>query len=907
MSNSVNLIYLDGKTAQVQYEKKPINSGADGTIYATIDNKLALKIYHDPNKDMQRQDKLWQMLSNAPTAEGICWPVAVISDKKNNFIGYAMPLLDLSRCYTIEMLLSKRLRESLKITDSYKFRVTVAISLASKVAELHRLGHYIIDLKPANLSFDKHTGDVMVLDCDGFSIKGDKKRFKGHQYTSGYIAPEAFGGKIPPEKLGVGQDLFALTTILFQLLNNGLHPFQGVSKNGYSLPSDNQTKITEGLYPYAIKVHAKIKPSPWSIHTDFPDVLSKAFTQSLTSRVRTKANIWQKLLLEQSLKLKVCKQNSDHAYWQKACPHCQLNQKKAQVKKNIKPNIKSAVKRSAPINNSSQSSSNVSQSSNNQPGSGIGVYAVFFTIAIIVTLVVNFRGGVSPESTYSQPQATPSHRQTKPVENKGVKFEHKTVHKAKTVNSLLGNVTYYKHDMVLLNKSRELVEIPFYQLTGFKSSDAFPLIKHSPFGRIFPSDSPQVSLSKIDFEMAGEKVGQLEYRSDRVYHLDDWQYDSNSEQGYVYNCKYDPNICTHVTQIGMQKKVSFKFNDFKAEKSFPDENTGVSADSYRPWRFNITENGKKIVMLSNFELVVYDIANPSKPIIKQRLPKEWDEWNVTRLLSVNNGQRLFVALAKSEQYGKNYQGFVTELLLVNNTYQVTTNFATLPDSNKMSGVDIATNLKGDVLAIGEYIQPEQNNTRFHILNTPVEVTIAHPVIKLWKKTAQGWQAIRLPNDQIVTLKQNELSPDKVVTKVPANISRSVLVANFSSDSKVMGDLRFNRQFMLSKSGDVLLSGITASKRRDYIKAKASIFKLNFLENEFLLAAELDKTYEPINQSNSPSNTAYLSYLSASLSHDGSQVALGWFVFFDVLSKSSKTRFEKQRYQLELLNVEAMKE
>jgi len=903
MSNSVNLIYLDGKTAQVQYKKKPINSGADGTIYATIDNKLALKIYHDPNKDMQRQDKLWQMLSNAPTAEGICWPVAVISDKKNNFIGYAMPLLDLSRCYTIEMLLSKRLRESLKITDSYKFRVTVAISLASKVAELHRLGHYIIDLKPANLSFDKHTGDVMVLDCDGFSIKGDKKRFKGHQYTSGYIAPEAFGGKIPPEKLGVGQDLFALTTIIFQLLNNGLHPFQGVSKKGYSLPSDNQTKITEGLYPYAKKAHAKIKPSPWSIHTDFSDVLSKAFTQSLTSRVRTKANIWQKLLLEQSLKLKVCKQNSDHAYWQKACPHCQLNQKKAQVKKNIKPNIKSAVKRSAPINN-------LNQSSNNQPGSGIGMYAVFFTIAIIVTLVVSFRGG-SPESTYSQPQATPSQIQTKPVESKGVKFEHKTVHKVKTANSLLGNVVYYKRDMALINKSEILAEIPFYQLTGFKSSDAFPLIKYTPFGLSIPSDLPQVSLSKIDFKMAGKEVGQLEHRNDRVYRLDDWQYDTNSKQGYVYNCKYNPNICTHVTQIGMRKKVSFKFNDFKAEKSFPVKNTGISADSYRPWRFNITENGKKIVMLSNFELVVYDIANSSKPIIKQRLPKEWEGWNVTRVLSVNNGQRLFVALAKSEQYGKNYQGFVTELSLVDNTYQVTTNFATLPDFNKMSGVDIATNLKGDVLAIGEYIQPEQNNTSYHILNKPVEVTIAHPVIKLWKKTAQGWQAARLSNGQIVTLKQNELNPDKVLTKVPVNISRPSLMVNFSSDSKIMGDLRFNRQFMLSKSGDVLLTGITASKRRDYIKATASVFKLNFLENKFLLTAELDKIYDPEKNSNNIPNsiasTAYRAYLSASLSHNGSQIALGWFVFSDILSIKSRTRYEKQRYQLELLNVEAMKE
>lgn len=904
MSNSVNLIYLDGKTAQVQYKKKPINSGADGTIYATIDNKLALKIYHDPNKDMQRQDKLWQMLSNAPTVKGICWPVAVISDKKNNFIGYAMPLLDLSRCYTIEMLLSKRLRESLKITESYKFRVTVAISLASKVAELHRLGHYIIDLKPANLSFDKHTGDVMVLDCDGFSIKGDKKRFRAHQYTTGYIAPEAFGAKLLPEKLGIGQDLFALTTIIFQLLNNGLHPFQGVSKKGYSLPSDNQAKITAGLYPYAQKAHTKIKPSPWSIHTDFPDVLSKAFTQSLTSGVRTKANVWQRLLLDQSLKLKICKQDSAHAYWQKACPHCQLNQKKAKVKKNVKPNIKPAVARGAPINNASQSS-------NNQSGSGIGIYAVFFTVAIIVTLVVSFRGGVSPDSTYSQPLATPSDIQTKPIENKGVKFEHKTVHKAKTANSLLGNETYYKHDLSVLNKPGRLVELPFYQLTGFKSSDAFPLIKHSPFGRAIPSDSPQVSLSKIDFKMAGKEVGQLEYRSDRVYHLDDWQYDSNSEQGYVYNCKYSPNICTHVTQIGMRKKVSFKFNDFKAEESFSDENTGVSADSYRPWRFNITENGKKIVMLSNFELVVYDIANSRKPIIKQRLPKEWEGWNVTRILSVNNGQRLFVALAKSEQYGKNYQGFVTELSLVDNTYQVTTNFATLPDSNKMSGVDIATNLKGDVLAIGEYIQPEQNNTSYHILNTPVEVTIAHPVIKLWKKTAQGWQAVRLPNGQTVTLKQNELNPDKVVTKVPANISKPSFLMHFNSDSKIMSDLRFNRQFMLSKSGDVLLTGITASKMRDYIKATASIFKLNFLENKFLLTAELDKIYDPEkhlnNISNSIASTAYRAYLSASLSHDGSQIALGWFVFSDVLSIKSRTRYENQRYQLELLNVETMKE
>ncbi|WP_343818090.1 hypothetical protein [Colwellia asteriadis] len=904
MSNNVKLLYLDGKSAQVQHKQKAISSGADGTIYASVDGKLALKIYHDPTKDMQRQDKLWQMLAHAPTTAGFCWPIAVVSDKKNNFIGYAMPLLDLSSCHTLEMLLSKRLRESLGITESYQFRVTVAINLASKVAELHRLGHHIIDLKPANLSFDQHTGEVVILDCDGFSIQGKNKRFKGHQYTAGYIAPEAFGAKITPEKLGIGQDLFALAAILFQLLNNGLHPFQGVSRNGKLLPSDNQAKITAGLYAYAKKPHAKIKPSPWSIHTDFPEALSQAFTQSLISKLRTKASVWQQLLSAQSLQLKVCQQDANHAYWQKNCPHCQLHQSRAKVQKKTKGNNNTSAKQPSGLNAQQQSANNQTHPRTVNPSSVI-MAIIVITLAIITLYSCSGSESVIKQNNSSQ-SPTNSNADDTAITNDRVKFTYKAAPELTVAHSLSGNVTYKSRGITSRRDSEILAEIPFYQLSAFDSAADFPLIKYSPFGAISPSVSPEVSLKKIDFEMTGSEVAKLAHRTDRLYRLDDWQYDRHNNHAYVYNCKYSPGVCTHVTQMNSGKKVSYKFNDFSAEDRLPGEKVKMSEHSYRPWRFSLTGNGKKIVMMSNFELLVYDVNNSNKPIIKQKLPEKWADWNITRLLTVNNGQRLFISLAKSEKYGINYQGFVVELSLIDGVYQITTDFSRLTGANTMSGVDVATNLAGDILAIGEYVHPEINGTKYEFFSKPIEVALAYPVISLWQKTAQGWQPLQSLENKTLTVTPNQYNPAKVLVEVPSNISDTIMhmaaLLTVLSDSKIVSDLGVNRGFMFNQRGNVLLTGIDAKRRGKFTDSKVSIYKLNAARNSLSLTAELEETYTSTNSSQKTLGLKEFTYLSAALSNDGTQVAFGWFVFADAKSDDWKKTLATQQYQLDLFNV-----
>ncbi|MEZ0242808.1 MAG: hypothetical protein ACAH11_05495, partial [Sphingomonas sp.] len=61
---------------------------------------------------------------------------------------------------------------------------------------------------------------------------------------------------------------FALAVIIFQLLNNGVHPFSG-SAGGSAQATDLQTRINEGLYPYAMRPRPGLAPSAASIHRMF--------------------------------------------------------------------------------------------------------------------------------------------------------------------------------------------------------------------------------------------------------------------------------------------------------------------------------------------------------------------------------------------------------------------------------------------------------------------------------------------------------------------------------------------------------------------------------------------------------------------------------------------------------------
>ena len=144
--------------------------------------------------------------------------------------------------------------------------MAVAANLASVVAALHARDDHVVDLKPANVHVYRGSGRVAMLDCDGFSVAGpDGARFPAHQYTDGYIAPEALRAQAKPEALGEPQDLFALAVVAFRLLNRGLHPFQGVPQPGAAVPTTDGERVAAGLYPYGSGA-GRLAPPPASLY-----------------------------------------------------------------------------------------------------------------------------------------------------------------------------------------------------------------------------------------------------------------------------------------------------------------------------------------------------------------------------------------------------------------------------------------------------------------------------------------------------------------------------------------------------------------------------------------------------------------------------------------------------------------
>ena len=318
--------------------------GGAGRIVAVADDPASVvKLYHDPATAAPYEEKIEAMLARPPALppivdggerfEQIAWPRAIVEDNRGQFRGFLMPFIDLSQAAPLETLLVKALRRHHGLPENYAYRLYAAQNVAAAVAELHRLGHHIIDLKPQNLSIYKRSMYVAVVDCDGLSIDGGGTRFPAGQFTDGYRAPEAVTGRLDPHELGETQDRFALAVVLFQLLNNGIHPFQGVPRRPGDTLGTEQERINAGLYAYDGRKGGRQAPSPGSIHDHFERETGELFRRSFATRYRPSAGEWRDHLrdLIQGGALQKCIANpEEHAHFSKGCGLCALEAGKTQ-------------------------------------------------------------------------------------------------------------------------------------------------------------------------------------------------------------------------------------------------------------------------------------------------------------------------------------------------------------------------------------------------------------------------------------------------------------------------------------------------------------------------------------------------------------------------------------------------
>ncbi len=365
-----------------------IKEGAAGTIHHVIGEPgKVVKLYKNPNDLPQYREKIEAMLAARPQLPAfpykgrvyvqIAWPAGTVLDG-TRFRGFAMPEVDFQHSTELDNILQKTVRQMMRLPEFYGTRVLLAANLAALMAELHALGHYMVDMKPANMRFYPQTLYMAILDTDGFSING-RRRLPARELTDDYIAPEAKGKK--PEELGLDQDLFALAVIIFRLLNNGIHPYQGIDTAG-GYPTTLQERVYAGLYAYGMTSHPGVKPARPSVHEYLEDGTRKLLDGAFqTGGARPAAAAWRDHLnglIKNQILVKCAADPKNHGHFSKGCGFCALQQRRSGVRAGAV--VAGPSRPPRPVQVPGQVLNTLQTATAVAPAAGRGVRALFFLI-----------------------------------------------------------------------------------------------------------------------------------------------------------------------------------------------------------------------------------------------------------------------------------------------------------------------------------------------------------------------------------------------------------------------------------------------------------------------------------------------------------------------------------------------
>lgn len=858
----LELQYPDGQRERLKLRSKPLNQGADGAIYAAPGNKLALKLYHDPKKDPERPEKIRQMLKAPPDDSGLqhfAWPVAQITTRQGRFVGYAMPLLPVSSYVSLDLLLTRKGRQLGKLPENREFRVKAAANLAQRVAQLHAKGHCIIDMKPANLLVHRKTTDIVVVDCDGFAIQGENGFIPGHQFTSGYIAPEAWKEQLKPEALGQAQDLFALAAIIFQLVNEGLHPYQGIPADKQEIPGDTQNRIGQGLYPYGQKPDRRIKPSPWSVHLDFPKALTQAFELAFNSSdQRPSADHWAHLLQQASGELKACRKNRNHDFWGSSCPLCAQSSVTVEVKKTRTRPAPQA--RPRPVVQPYQYHPPQAQT---QPQSNSGSLlfkgvSVVFAMLLAVGYVYHLYDEERRTKQYyaerlreEQRAASERHEERlKAQQAEKIRNAWRDTGERATATSV--HVSTYPLPATRRSQpgaKATPMTVPFFQPQAFSSVTQLPLLHYTPLTPAweYTGEHPlsRVTLNPISDQLT-ENEATYTLNGSSGYQLRDAYIHPESEALYVRKCGFQLN-CYELARITPDGKETVYQIEEEPQNDGSGHRRAVDA-----WRFAVTKDEQHLIVAGHLSLRIYRVANPDGPVAEVEYPSPYLSYDAADLAITPDGHQIYVGLSLNLGYGAQYNATVLEFTQRDGRPVLTRDFNVgWPDDGSMAAATVDVSADGTTLALGSYQDQISDDSTYTQYGKPVTVKTAKAGITVWQKQAEqgNWKQ----TGRYVLDRQDLL-------KAP---SRPGMLMFTPNNQKPPGSYRFNIGFDLTPDGTRLLSGIeTQTTRQTGTQARAWV--LDIKDGIPEMRTRLQRSSDAPN-----------AYPFAGLSTRGSSAVLGW--------------------------------
>lgn len=328
---------LKSSNQRISLYDRPVCRLADGKVYSYIENSdCYVKVYDFSQVDLKLSKKLATMIEQRPSfshksemnSSCLLWPSDMIFDDEGHYRGYSFDRIDLQDFIPLSLMIAP----ASVFDNNYKKRILTAYHFAALMSNLHQHAIYLINLDPARILINKHDLRPLIVDCDRLSIAGRNTiRYPANECNWLYCTPEAVKQSKPAYKLGMSQDNYAIAVLVFQLLNQGLHPYQAWPKPVYRASGrlkkliENQVFVYQDDSPYA-----RYRPLTWSMHDYFDeetkDLFCRAFSQGSEC---PSASEWQlhlkKYVSDNTDTLMQCKSDPGHFHFYKGCGECGLD------------------------------------------------------------------------------------------------------------------------------------------------------------------------------------------------------------------------------------------------------------------------------------------------------------------------------------------------------------------------------------------------------------------------------------------------------------------------------------------------------------------------------------------------------------------------------------------------------
>lgn len=308
---------------------RELGGGGEGKIYTVAGHAAVVaKVYHVNHRSPERDAKLRVMYANSPgNSSSIAWPLELLrSPERPEIIGFIMRRVTRVRPLH-DVYNPKTRRQEMPFFDYYYLHRT-ARNLAAAVATIHANGYTIGDVNESNILVSARAL-VTLVDTDSFQVCD---RPSGVIYRCPVGKPEF----TPPELQGEAfadidrtpqHDRFGLAVLIFQLLMEGTHPFDGVYL-GQGDPPPKEARIAAGHFPY--RPNAPYRPKPFApplpiLHPQLRQLFWECFEGGYISpKLRPSAAAWVDALSAAEAELVPCHVNPQHRYGKhlKSCPWC---------------------------------------------------------------------------------------------------------------------------------------------------------------------------------------------------------------------------------------------------------------------------------------------------------------------------------------------------------------------------------------------------------------------------------------------------------------------------------------------------------------------------------------------------------------------------------------------------------